>query len=371
MTLLCSVVGARPNLMKMAPVIRELNRRGLPQLFVHTGQHYDRQMSDVFVGDLNLPSPDVNLGVGSGSHAEQTAKTMIGFEQLCRQHRFDLVLVAGDVNSTLACALAAAKLLIPIAHIEAGLRSFDRSMPEEINRILTDQLAELLFTTEPSAEYNLRREGIPDDRIHFVGNTMIDSLRSSVAEATGRRPWDSLGLVPGGYGLVTLHRPSNVDGSLALGEICMAMREVAKQLPLVFPVHPRTLAGMRSIGLDWGLVRLIEPLGYLTFLGLMARARLVLTDSGGVQEETTALGLPCITIRPNTERPITTTVGTNRLVAATQSSILGAVRSALCGEWPTGETPPLWDGRAGPRIVDVIERWLGRQPLRRTAQGDA
>lgn len=359
--MICTVVGARPNFVKMAPVIQELKRQGLPQFFVHTGQHYDEKMSEVFFGELGMPQPDVYLGVGSGSHAEQTARVMMAFETVLLEHRPSLVVVAGDVNSTLACALAASKLHLPVAHVEAGLRSFDRAMPEEINRLLTDHLADLLFVTEPSGRANLLREGIPDEKIHFVGNTMIDSLTAYLPAALARRPWEAFALPEGEYGLVTLHRPANVDDAAALREILGALEEVAARWPLLFPAHPRTAARLADGAPHPRGVRLVEPLGYLDFLGLMARARLVLTDSGGIQEETTALGVPCITIRENTERPVTIEQGTNQLAGTSRAGILAAV--ARIGQQLPTRRPDLWDGRAAARIVEVIRAYLqGQRP---------
>ncbi len=388
MTLVCNVVGARPNFMKMAPVVLELKRRGIPQFLVHTGQHYDEQMSNIFFEELGLPQPDIDLGIGSGSHADQTARIMLGIEPVLVEKKPNLVIVGGDVNSTLACALVAAKLGIPVAHIEAGLRSFDRSMPEEINRVLTDHLSDLLFVTEPSGGENLLREGIAPGKIHFVGNCMIDSLHSHLDKALAREPWRGLGLEPQQYGIVTLHRPSNVDDIEQLSKVMSALVRVGEKLPLVFPVHPRTAhqldlaiaqnsrgAGSSPAGkaarstdvydhprdrlrLDSKAVIIINPLGYLDFLGLMARARLVLTDSGGIQEETTALGVPCLTLRDNTERPITLEQGTNRLVGSKSASILAAVDHALANGSHQHQVPSLWDGHAAQRIVDVIENWF-------------
>jgi UDP-N-acetylglucosamine 2-epimerase (non-hydrolysing) len=343
----------------MAPVILEARRRGLTQISVHTGQHYDAHMSAIFFDELGMPQPDVYLGVGSGSHAEQTARIMVAFERVCLEQKPDLVVVGGDVNSTLACALMAAKLLIPVAHVEAGLRSFDRSMPEEINRVLTDHVASLLFTTEPSGHENLLREGIPPEHIHFVGNSMIDSLQSHLDKALAGSPWERFALEPGCYGLVTLHRPANVDDPDVLCEIGLALKEISREIPLLFPVHPRTRERIARFRLDWSCIRLVEPLGYIDFLGLMAKARLVLTDSGGIQEETTMLGVPCVTIRPNTERPITIQLGTNRLVGAKMADIVNAARKALSQNGTYSVIPPLWDGQASRRIVDIIEQWLG------------
>ncbi|HZA57139.1 MAG TPA: UDP-N-acetylglucosamine 2-epimerase (non-hydrolyzing) [Candidatus Udaeobacter sp.] len=361
MKLICNVVGARPNFMKMAPVVLEARRRGLIQVTVHTGQHYDSQMSAIFFDALRLPKPDFDLGVGSGSHADQTARIMVGFERICLDTKPALVVVGGDVNSTLACALVAAKLTIPVAHVESGLRSFDRSMPEEINRILTDHLASLLFTTEPSGTQNLLGEGIAADQIHFVGNSMIDSLRSHIDQALADKPWERFDLEPGRYGLITLHRPANVDDSAVFSEIAGALIQISRDLPLLFPTHPRTLERMEQIGIDLGTVRVVEPLGYLEFLGLMAKARVVLTDSGGIQEETTALGVPCVTLRLNTERPITVQVGTNRLAGITTFSIVNAAREALSQANVSRTLPALWDGESGRRIVNIIEKALNEK----------
>ena len=327
MSAICYVVGARPNFMKMTPVILEARRRKLAHVLVHTGQHYDAQMSDIFFDELGMPQPDVSLGVGSGSHAEQTARIMMAFEKVCLDQTPPLVVVGGDVNSTLACAVVAAKLQIPVAHVEAGLRSFDRSMPEEINRVLTDHIASLLFTTEPSGNENLLQEGIPQEYIHFVGNPMIDSLRRHLDKALASRPWEKFALKPSCYGLVTLHRPANVDDPDVLFEISSALKEISEEISLLFPVHPRTRQRIEQFGIDLGSLKVAEPLGYIDFLGLMAKASLVITDSGGIQEETTALGVPCITLRLNTERPITLERGTNRLAGIKQSSRRGPRRA--------------------------------------------
>jgi UDP-N-acetylglucosamine 2-epimerase (non-hydrolysing) len=344
--------------MKMAPVILEARRRRLNEITVHTGQHYDAHMSAVFFDELGMPQPDIYLGIGSGSHADQTARTMIAFEQVCLEQNPDLVVVGGDVNSTLACSLVAAKLSISVAHVESGLRSFDRSMPEEINRILTDHVASLLFTTEESGNANLLREGIAAERIHFVGNSMIDSLQSHIGHALANRPWQRFGLEPGRYGVITLHRPSNVDERSGFSEIAIALQKISQEVPLLFPVHPRTRERIENFGIDLGTIKLAEPLGYIEFLGLIAKASLVLTDSGGVQEETTALGVPCITLRPNTERPVTIELGTNQLAGVKRSSIVNASRAALTRNGAKYSLPPLWDGQAAKRIVDVIERLL-------------
>jgi UDP-N-acetylglucosamine 2-epimerase (non-hydrolysing) len=357
------VIGARPNFIKAAPVIRALGERGIEQRVVHTGQHYDDRMSDVFFRELDLPAPDVYLGVGSGSHAEQTAATMVGLERAWAEHPPALVVVYGDVNGTLAASLVAAKLSVAAAHVEAGLRSFDRSMPEEINRIVSDLLAELLFTTSPEANDLLRSTGVPAERILFAGNPMIDTLLAhrSAFESTEER--DRLGLAET-YGVVTLHRPSNVDGADSARTVVDALDGLAELVPLVIPLHPRGRSTLEAAGLrDRDRLRVVEPLGYVAFLSLVAGARLVLTDSGGIQEETTILDVPCLTMRPNTERPITISHGTNRLVAPAE--VVDAARAILAGPVrPTGQRPPLWDGHAGERIADAIVAWLGAHEAR-------
>ncbi len=361
--LVLHVVGARPNFMKVAPLLEALRRRGMAQRLVHTGQHFDEKMSGVFFSELGLPRPDEDLGVGSGSHGEQTGRVMIAFERclLDRAPRPDLVVVPGDVNSTLAAGLVAAKLGIPVAHLEAGLRSFDRAMPEELNRVAVDHLSDLLLTPSPDADENLAREGIPASRIARVGNLMIDTLRVHLAAARARRVPEALGLAPGGYAVVTLHRPSNVDEPAVLGRLLGALAEVAAALPVVFPVHPRTRARIAAAGLEReaAALRLVEPLGYLEFLSLTSAARLVLTDSGGLQEESTALGIPCLTLRENTERPITVTEGTNEVVGTDPERILRAARRALDAAPPQGRVPALWDGRAGERAADAVCAFLG------------
>ncbi|THF61635.1 non-hydrolyzing UDP-N-acetylglucosamine 2-epimerase [Pseudothauera rhizosphaerae] len=366
--ILC-VVGARPNYMKMAPIIRAfaVQHPRLPTLLVHTGQHYDAAMNDRLFADLDLPAPDVNLGVGSASHAVQTAEVMKRFEPIIDQHGARAVLVVGDVNSTLACALVAAKRDIPVIHVEAGLRSYDRRMPEEINRVLTDQLADLLYTTERSAHDNLAREGLPAERAVFVGNVMIDSLLASLPRAVP--PGNLLreaGLDPriigDGYGVVTLHRPSNVDRAEVLGPLLEALREVACRLPLILALHPRTRNNLERFGLLGGLdapgLLVLPPQGYLEMLGLMSRAVMVLTDSGGMQEETTALGVPCLTIRENTERPITVEQGTNTLVGIDPQALLAGVDDILTRGGKRGRVPELWDGRAAERIAAHLAGWL-------------
>jgi UDP-N-acetylglucosamine 2-epimerase (non-hydrolysing) len=362
--LVCNVVGARPNFMKMAPVVLELKRRGVEQRLIHTGQHYDPAMSKVFFDELGMPQPDLYLGVGSGSHAQQTAHVMMAIEEDCLRHKPSIVVVAGDVNSTVAGAMAASKLNIPVAHVEAGLRSFDRTMPEELNRIVTDHLSDLLFTTEESGNRNLRREGIDKRKIRFVGNCMVDSLRSHVQEAVRRQPWASLGVEDGGYALLTLHRPSNVDCQARLDDLLRLAARIAGRMPVLFPVHPRT----REKIAKWNghlpkSLFLLEPLPYLTFLGLMARCKLVLTDSGGIQEETTALGVPCLTLRTNTERPATVEQGTNEIVGENLERVDGMVDSIAGGGWKRGKCPPYWDGQAAHRIANCIEGYFD-QPAR-------
>ena len=347
------VIGARPNLVKMAPVIASLRHR-LPRVrnvIVHTGQHYDRMMSDVFFDELEVPEPDHLLGVGSGSHALQTARVMERIEPVLERERPDLVIVPGDVNSTMAAALVAVKLGIPVAHVESGLRSFDRTMPEEVNRVVTDQFSDHLFLHSEEAIENLRREGIADARMHFVGNTMIDTLTTVEERFRVRDAARAFGLEQGGYVLVTLHRPSLVDGPL-LAEVVAHLEHVARELPVLFPVHPRTQKMLRAGGLDPN-VGLVDPVGYLDFLSLEADAAAVLTDSGGVQEETTFLGVPCFTLRDNTERPVTITHGTNTLLGLRPERI-SEIPARLEGGPPPAGPPPLWDGRAAERVADVI-----------------
>jgi UDP-N-acetylglucosamine 2-epimerase (non-hydrolysing) len=367
-------VGARPNFVKIAPILRAFARAAVDQpnlvvRLVHTGQHYDAALSDVFFADLEIPPPDLNLGVGSGTHAEQTARVLTGFEATLRAERPDLVIVVGDVNSTLACALAAAKLLVPVAHVEAGLRSGDQTMPEEINRILTDALSELCFTTCVEANANLGREGIRAERIHFVGNVMIDSLLRSRPRARRPAVMDALALVPRRYGVLTLHRPANVDRREDTLAVLSAIEPVAKRMPVILPIHPRSRQMFEAHALGGrlaatGRLHLVEPLGYLEFIHLMDHAALVLTDSGGVQEETTVLGVPCLTLRGNTERAITVEEGTNRLVGFDRLAIEAAVEEILAGQWPTGRVPALWDGRAAERIAaTVLGPWAAKQGL--------
>ncbi|MCC7680725.1 non-hydrolyzing UDP-N-acetylglucosamine 2-epimerase [Janthinobacterium sp. FW305-128] len=366
--LLC-VVAARPNLMKMAPILAALARQApaVRVTLLHTGQHYDTAMNGQLFTDLYLRPPDIALDVGSGSHAQQTAEIMRRFDAVLDAHpplAPDAVLVVGDVNSTLACALVAAKRGTPVIHVEAGLRSGDRRMPEEINRVLTDQLSDLLLTSEESARANLLREGIAPERIHFTGNVMIDSLRQQLPRAA--KPAATLRAhghpCPPAYGLLTLHRPSNVDDPAQLAALLQALGQLSARLPLLFPIHPRTLAGMRLAGLEPLLARhaivRLPPLGYLEMLGLMQEARLVLTDSGGIQEESTALGVPCLTLRANTERPVTVTDGTNTLAGTDPAAILEMASTILDTGGKRGRIPPLWDGRAATRIAAVIAPWL-------------
>jgi UDP-N-acetylglucosamine 2-epimerase (non-hydrolysing) len=355
------VVGARPNFMKIAPILAACaGRPSLRSTLVHTGQHYDETMSQLFFDQLRIPRPDVNLDVGSGSHAQQTAAVLQRFEPVLLSQRPDLVLVVGDVNSTLACSLAAVKLGIPVAHVEAGLRSFDRSMPEEINRLVTDAIAELLFVTERSAIVNLEREGVDSARVHFVGNVMIDTLLAHRDAAAGSDVIERLGMRPKGYAVLTLHRPANVDNPAVLRRILEPLSDLAGAMPVVFPVHPRTREALKAhaplLALGHG-IHLVDPLGYLDFIRLMGDARLVLTDSGGIQEETTILAVPCVTIRENTERPVTVTNGTNRLAGTTSAGIRGTIAEVLAAPSVAVPPPPLWDGRAATRIADVLERW--------------
>jgi UDP-N-acetylglucosamine 2-epimerase (non-hydrolysing) len=351
------VVGARPNFMKVAPVLAQLKKRPrVEQMLVHTGQHYDARMSDVFFQDLGMPDPDVHLGVGSGTHAQQTAKVMIEIEPVLARERPDVVLVAGDVNSTVAVALVAAKMGLAVAHVEAGLRSRDWSMPEEINRVLTDRLSDLLFTPSPDGDANLIAEGIERSRIHFVGNVMIDSLLAALPRARESRIHQRLELSRKGYALATLHRPANVDDPRALSRLLSALAEVAAQLPVVFPIHPRTRARLPE-GFEAAGLKLVEPLGYLDFLALTADARLVMTDSGGIQEETTALGVPCLTLRENTERPVTVEAGTNQLVGTDPAKAVAAAREVLGGRARQGRIPEKWDGHAAERVAEVLVRF--------------
>lgn len=357
-----NVVGARPNFMKVAPIVAAMKKRPeefLP-LVVHTGQHYDAAMSDSFFSDLDLPLPDTHLGVGSGSHAAQTAAVMERFEPVVINEKPDWVLVVGDVNSTIACALVCVKLGVKVAHVEAGLRSRDRTMPEEINRLLTDQIADLLFTPSPDDDANLLSEGIPPDRIRFVGNVMIDSLHKNLERACQSKKKTDLGLIERSYAVLTLHRPSNVDHRETFERILSALEAISAKLPIIFPVHPRTRKTIAELGLSERIaaiknLRLIDPLGYLDFLGLYSTARIVLTDSGGIQEETTVLGIPCLTLRENTERPITVEMGTNVIVGTNTQKIVTEAFALLNGSVnKLARQPPLWDGHTAERILDAL-----------------
>lgn len=363
--ILC-IVGARPNFMKIAPIMRAFAQpdSALSARLLHTGQHYDATMKHAFFDQLDIPEPDIDLEVGSGSHAQQTSEIMKRFEPVLDDMRPHAILVVGDVNSTIACALVAVKKGIPVIHVEAGLRSGDRTMPEEINRILTDQLSDLLFITEADARDNLLREGIPNEKVHFVGNVMIDTLRynlrnvvpasSTLAKARHR-------FTDSGYGVVTLHRPSNVDDPAVLGRLLQVLAQISQRLPLVFPIHPRTAARLEADGLarllEQSAITTIAPQGYLEMLGLMKDARVVLTDSGGIQEETTALGVPCITLRENTERPITVSQGTNSVVGTDPARIFECYEDVVRTGGKVGRVPDLWDGAAAERIVAVVNNW--------------
>jgi len=353
------VVGARPNFMKIGPILREMSGRPRFQPWlVHTGQHYSPEMSDALFSDLGIPKPDVHLGVGPGTQTQQTADIMRALETVFLERPADVVLVVGDVNSTMAASLVAAKLGIRIAHVEAGLRSGDRRMPEEINRLVTDALSDYLFASEPSGRRNLLAEGVPAERIFLVGNVMIDTLLAFRRRAAESGVLDRLQLVPKRYCLVTLHRPSNVDEPDRLRGLVNMLHQLSKKLPIVFPVHPRTRSRIEEAGFDTGGLLLTPPLGYLDFLRLTSDARLVLTDSGGVQEETTILSVPCLTLRENTERPITMEEGTNRLVGIEPEAIFQAALEALNAPMPNRPAPALWDGKASGRILDVLERQL-------------
>ena len=359
-----NIVGARPNFMKIAPIVEAMTRHpDLQPVLVHTGQHYDARMSKVFFDDLEIPRPDINLGIGSGTHAEQTAGIMPAFEKLCVKEKPDLVLVVGDVNSTLACSVVASKLCIPVAHVEAGLRSNDRTMPEEINRLVTDTLSDYLFTTCRDADENLKKAGIPAEKIFFVGNVMIDTLLKHVEKARQSDIHQRLDLMKNGspisYAAMTLHRPSNVDDRETLSGILDAIEKIQEKIPIVFPIHPRTYKQIRTFGFETrvkamkGLI-LSDPLGYLDFLALVSRSKMALTDSGGLQEETTVLGVPCITIRENTERPVTIWEGTNTMVGANREKIMEVATTVIQNGGKTGRIPELWDGKAAERIVEII-----------------
>jgi UDP-N-acetylglucosamine 2-epimerase (non-hydrolysing) len=362
------VAGARPNFMKIAPIVRALDAHGgLTYKIIHTGQHYDREMNTVFFEELGIPEPDVFMGAGGGSHSQQTAKIMIAFEELCQGERPDAVLVVGDVNSTLACSIVAKKLNIRVAHVEAGLRSGDMTMPEEINRLVTDSISDWFFVTEPSGENHLRREGKPESAIFNVGHVMVDNVlyqaeKLAASDTSGfettsfKSAWKERG---SSYGVVTLHRPSNVDSAEMMMRIASALREIAEELPLIFPVHPRTRSNLATFNIDLGpRITLVGPQPYMSFLNLWKDAAMVLTDSGGLQEETTALGVPCVTIRENTERPITVDEGSNVLAGTDPVRIVDEARKILRGEGRQGRRPLLWDGKAAERIVEILAREL-------------
>ena len=356
------VVGARPNFMKIAPIHAELVRRNRNVILLHTGQHYDDNMSKVFFDDLGMPKPDIYLGIGSGSHAYQTATVMVEFEKICLDQNPSMVVVVGDVNSTVACTIVCAKLLVPCAHVEAGLRSFDREMPEEINRILTDSVADLLLTPSPDGDENLRAEGVSQERIHRVGNVMIDSLFTNLERSKSSKIHSELG-IRSDYAILTLHRPSNVDHKENFSQIIGALEKIGKEIQLVFPVHPRAEKMAKTFGLYERLsaipnIVLTGPVGYLDFVALMANSKMALTDSGGLQEETTALGIPCITLRKNTERPITVTEGTNTIVGCDPELILKSAFEVLDGKGKAGRIPDLWDGKTSSRIADVILQFI-------------
>ncbi len=352
--LIIHVVGARPNFMKAAPVVRALDlQTGFQQIIVHTGQHYDANMSEIFFQQLEIPEPDINLDVGSGSHAQQTAQIMSRFEPVVLEQKPGLVLVYGDVNSTVATALVCSKLQVPVGHVEAGLRSFDRSMPEEVNRLLTDQVADLLFTPSVDGNENLLREGVSEEKIHLVGNVMIDTLVRLLPKT------DNSILHNSDYALVTLHRPSNVDEPAMLRKIISTLNEISEDMHVIFPIHPRTRSRLKGLNLPATnpSLEFIEPVGYLQFLALQRRARVLITDSGGIQEETTYLGVPCLTVRENTERPVTITTGTNMLVGTDMERLKAEVGRILSGEVKRGAVPPLWDGKASERIAGIIKEW--------------
>jgi UDP-N-acetylglucosamine 2-epimerase (non-hydrolysing) len=353
------IAGARPNFMKIAPIthaIRAAADSGADISFrlIHTGQHYDRNMSDSFFEQLNIPEPDVNLGAGGGTQAEQTAAIMVGYEKLLLEKKPDVCLVVGDVTSTMACAIAAQKLHVKVAHVEGGIRSGDWTMPEEINRLVTDSITNWFFTTSEVANSNLRQSGVSDDRIFFVGNTMIDTLLKNMSRLSRPAVWDAVRLETGNYIVMTLHRPANVDEESKLKELMSEIVTHSKGLPLIFPVHPRTAKMLQGLGVDAPNLHFTEPLGYLEFNYLVKNAKAVITDSGGITEETTVMGVPCMTLRDNTERPETVTVGTNELIGTDPKAIAPAMRMLFAGEWKKGEIPELWDGKTAERIVDIL-----------------
>ncbi len=358
------IAGARPNFMKIAPILSALEQSKaeggpLDYRLIHTGQHYDKNMSDSFFEQLGIPQPHVNFGIGGGSQAEQTGGIMVAYEKLLQEKKSDLCLVVGDVTSTMACSITAKKMLVPVTHVEAGIRSGDLTMPEEINRMVTDALADFFFTTTEGANENLRKQGVADDRIHFVGNTMIDTLLKHREKFAPPDCWRELGLEPGKFFVLTLHRPANVDQEGKLKDLLQAIIDHSHGLPLVFPVHPRTARILERIGIQAPNLHFVEPLPYLEFNYLISRAFGVITDSGGITEETTVLGIPCLTLRDNTERPETVTLGTNELIGTDPANIPPAMKRLFAGEWKKGTIPPLWDGKTGKRIVDILPRELG------------
>lgn len=359
-TKIMNVAGARPNFMKIAPIMEELKRYSeFEATLLHTGQHYDEAMSKLFFDDLGLPQPNVYLGIGSANHGAQTGKIMMAFETVLLKEKPDIIVVVGDVNSTIACSLVAVKQGVKVAHVEAGLRSFDRTMPEEINRLLTDQISDFLFITEKSGEENLLNEGIEKSKIHFVGNVMIDSLMRHLEKARSSKILTDFDLQSGGYVTLTLHRPSNVDSKQQFLRILNALREIQKQIPIVFPIHPRSRNRLNEFGFEHNLKEMpgllvTEPLGYLDFLRLLADSKFVLTDSGGIQEETTVLRVPCLTLRNNTERPVTVTQGTNLVIGNNEEAIIEESKKILNGKGKEGRRPDLWDGKAAERIVKIL-----------------
>lgn len=363
------IAGARPNFMKIAPILSALenakaNGGSLEFRLIHTGQHYDKNMSDSFFEQLGIPQPHVNFGVGGGTQAEQTAGIMVAYEKLLMEKKSDLCLVVGDVTSTMACSITAKKMLIPVAHVEAGIRSGDLTMPEEINRMATDALADYFFTTVESGNANLEKSGVAKERIFFVGNTMIDTLLKQRPRFTRPSCWEELKLQEGKYFVLTLHRPANVDQEQKLKDLLQTIIDQSQGLPLVFPVHPRTARILKGIGVEAANLHLVEPMPYLEFNYLVSRAFAVVTDSGGITEETTVLGIPCLTLRDNTERPETVTIGTNELIGTEPANIPPAMKRLFAGEWKRGEIPPLWDGKTGERIVQILQEKLGQEEKR-------
>lgn len=355
------IAGARPNFMKIAPIIDAIHKaqeggQDIQYRLIHTGQHYDKNMSDSFFEQLGIPQPDFNLGAGGGTQAEQTASVMIGYEKLLLTDRSNLCLVVGDVTSTMACSIVAQKLHVPVAHVEAGIRSGDWSMPEEINRMVTDSISNYFFTTTPEAGNNLRKSGISDDRIHWVGNTMIDTLLRHRSNFQKPELWDELGLLKNNYLVMTLHRPGNVDEELKLKSLIHEIIENSKNLPLIFPVHPRTAKILQGLGIKHDRLHTIEPLGYLEFNYLVENAKAVITDSGGITEETTVMGIPCMTLRDNTERPETVKIGTNELIGTDPRAIKPAMERLFAGQWKKGNIPELWDGKTAERIVGILTK---------------